>query len=113
MRSPSPSLLWALALILPLATRAQAEDSRPFGPGEVLDYALSFGPFNVPGTGRAEVRRALAMVGSVTPPFDGVTGTVSFDANGDVPNQNVYIGQVQHGAVTVLDGAEETVVGSR
>ena len=65
------------------------------------------------GTGRAEVRRALAMVGSVTPPFDGVTGTVSFDANGDVPNQNVYIGQVQHGAVTVLDGAEETVVGSR
>jgi ABC-type branched-subunit amino acid transport system substrate-binding protein len=42
-----------------------------------------------------------------------VTGTVSFDANGDVPNQNVYIGQVQHGAITVLDGAEETVVGAR
>jgi branched-chain amino acid transport system substrate-binding protein len=65
------------------------------------------------GTDRAAVRRALAMVGSVTPSFDGVTGTVSFDANGDVPNQNVYIGQVQHGAITVLDGAEETVVGAR
>jgi branched-chain amino acid transport system substrate-binding protein len=65
------------------------------------------------GPGRAEVRRALAMVGSVTPPYDGVTGTVAFDANGDVPNQNVYIGQVRHGAITVLDGLEETVVGSR
>jgi branched-chain amino acid transport system substrate-binding protein len=65
------------------------------------------------GPGRANVRRALAMVGSVTPPYDGVTGTVAFDANGDVPNQNVYIGQVQHGAITVMNGLEETVVGSR
>ena len=44
--------------------------------------------------------------GSVTPPFDGVTGTVAFDANGDVPNQNVYIGLVQHGAVEVVNGVE-------
>ena len=43
----------------------------------------------------------------------GVTGTVAFDANGDVPNQNVYIGLVQHGAVTVVNGVEETVVGAR
>ena len=65
------------------------------------------------GSGRAQIRRALAGVGSVTPPFDGVTGTVAFDANGDVPNQNVYIGLVQHGAVTVVNGVEETVVGAR
>ena len=65
------------------------------------------------GTGRADVRRVLAGVGSVSPPFEGVTGTVAFDANGDVPNQNVYIGLVQHGAVTVVDGMEESVVGSR
>ena len=49
---------------------------------------------------------ALAGVGSVTPPFEGVTGTVAFDANGDVPNQNVYIGLVQRGAVEVVNGAD-------
>jgi branched-chain amino acid transport system substrate-binding protein len=65
------------------------------------------------GTSRADVRRALAGVGSVTPPFEGVTGTVAFDANGDVPNQNVYIGVVQHGAVTVVNGVEESVMGAR
>jgi branched-chain amino acid transport system substrate-binding protein len=65
------------------------------------------------GTARADVRRALAGVGSVTPPFEGVTGTVAFDANGDVPNQNVYIGVVQHGEVTVVNGVEESVMGAR
>jgi branched-chain amino acid transport system substrate-binding protein len=65
------------------------------------------------GTARADVRRALAGVGSVTPPFEGVTGTVAFDANGDVPNQNVYIGLVQHGQVTVVNGVEESVMGAR
>ena len=58
------------------------------------------------GTSRAAVRRALAGVGSVTPPFEGVTGTVAFDANGDVPDQNVYIGLVQRGAVAVVNGAD-------
>jgi branched-chain amino acid transport system substrate-binding protein len=65
------------------------------------------------GTARADVRRVLAGVGSVSPPFEGVTGTVAFDANGDVPNQNVYIGVVQHGAVTVVNGVEESVMGAR
>ncbi len=55
------------------------------------------------GTNRAAVRRALAGVGSATAPFDGVTGTVAFDASGDVPNQNVYIGQVKHGAIEVAE----------
>jgi branched-chain amino acid transport system substrate-binding protein len=58
------------------------------------------------GTGRADIRRALAGVGSVTPPFEGVTGTVAFDGNGDVPNQNVYIGLVRRGAVEVVNGGE-------
>ena len=55
------------------------------------------------GSNRAAVRRALAGVGSATAPFDGVTGTVAFDASGDVPNQNVYIGQVKHGAIEVAE----------
>jgi branched-chain amino acid transport system substrate-binding protein len=59
------------------------------------------------GTDRAAVRRALAGVGSLTPPFEGVTGTIAFDANGDVPRQNVYMGLVRTGAVAVVDGADE------
>jgi ABC-type branched-subunit amino acid transport system substrate-binding protein len=55
------------------------------------------------------VRRALAGVGSLSPAFEGVTGTVAFDGSGDVPNQNVYIGLVRHGAVEVVDGAETPV----
>lgn len=57
------------------------------------------------GGDRRAVRRALAGVGSLTPAFEGVTGTVAFDANGDVSTQNVYIGLVRHGAVEVVDGA--------
>jgi branched-chain amino acid transport system substrate-binding protein len=60
------------------------------------------------GPGRAAVRRALAGVGSVTPPFEGVTGTVAFDRNGDVPNQNVYVGLVRKGAVQVMTDVEAT-----
>jgi branched-chain amino acid transport system substrate-binding protein len=61
------------------------------------------------GTDRAAVRRALAGVGSATPPFEGVTGTVAFDAAGDVPNQTVYIGLVRGGNVIVTEDATETV----
>jgi hypothetical protein len=38
-----------------------------------------------------------------------VTGTVAFDAAGDVPNQNVYIGLVRNGSVQVAEDATETV----
>ncbi|HET7425824.1 MAG TPA: ABC transporter substrate-binding protein [Gemmatimonadales bacterium] len=60
------------------------------------------------GSSRAAIRRALSGVGSVTPPFEGVTGTVAFDANGDVPDQNVYIGLVMHGGVSVVNGADDS-----
>ena len=53
------------------------------------------------GPRREAVRRALAGVGSVTPAFEGVTGAVAFDAVGDVPNQNVYIGLVHRGRIEV------------
>ena len=55
------------------------------------------------GTERQAVRQALAQVGTGTPAFEGVTGTVKFDAAGDVPDQNVYIGLVRGGAVEVAD----------
>ena len=56
------------------------------------------------GTRRADVRRELARVGGGAPPFRGVTGTVTFDAKGDVPNQSVYIGVVDDGSVRLAGG---------
>jgi branched-chain amino acid transport system substrate-binding protein len=51
------------------------------------------------GPKRQDVRRALAQVGTSSPAFKGVTGTVAFDMRGDVPNQAVYIGVVRDGQV--------------
>jgi branched-chain amino acid transport system substrate-binding protein len=56
------------------------------------------------GAEREAVRRELAQVGSGAPAFQGVTGTVAFDARGDVPNQAVYIGVVHDGAVRLAGG---------
>jgi branched-chain amino acid transport system substrate-binding protein len=56
------------------------------------------------GPERAAVRRELARVGTGAPAFQGVTGTVAFDARGDVPNQAVYIGMVHDGAVRLAGG---------
>jgi ABC-type branched-subunit amino acid transport system substrate-binding protein len=63
------------------------------------------------GTDRQAVRRVLAAVGSETPPFEGVTGVVAFDARGDVPDQNVYIGKVSAGAVEVANRATDVAQG--
>lgn len=56
------------------------------------------------GPGREDVRRTLAQVGSETPAFKGVTGTIAFDMRGDVPNQAVYIGTVRDGTVRLASG---------
>lgn len=56
------------------------------------------------GPKRADVRRALAQVGSGAPAFKGVTGTVAFDTRGDVPKQAVYIGVVRDGTVGLAGG---------
>jgi branched-chain amino acid transport system substrate-binding protein len=63
------------------------------------------------GTDRQAVRRALAGVGSETPPFEGVTGLVAFDAVGDVPAQNVYVGRVHAGAIQVANSSTEMAQG--
>lgn len=65
------------------------------------------------GPERQAVRRALAGVGSETPAFEGVTGVVAFDAAGDVPDQNVYIGLVREGAIEVANRSTEVAQGSR
>jgi branched-chain amino acid transport system substrate-binding protein len=49
------------------------------------------------GPDRRAVRNYLARLGRGKPPFEGVTGTIAFDANGDVPGKTVVIGVVQNG----------------
>jgi len=56
------------------------------------------------GSKREDVRRELARLGTRSPAFRGVTGTVAFDSKGDVPNQAVYIGVVHDGAVGLAGG---------
>ena len=63
------------------------------------------------GTDRQAVRRALAAVGSEVPAFEGVTGVVAFDAAGDVPDQNVYVGVVHGGTVEVANRATDVAQG--
>ena len=56
------------------------------------------------GPKREDVRRELARVGSRSPVFRGVTGTVAFDSKGDVPSKTVYIGVVRNGSVGLAGG---------
>ncbi len=81
MRSPTPALA-ALLTLLPLAARAEADDSRPFAPGERLEYSVSFGPFHVPGTGFLTVDGPVRRAGE-----DAVL--LSFDIEATVAGQRV------------------------
>jgi branched-chain amino acid transport system substrate-binding protein len=65
------------------------------------------------GTDRQAGRRPLPGVGSETPAFEGVTGVVAFDAVGDVPAQNVYIGKVHGGAIEVANRSTDMAQGPR
>lgn len=49
------------------------------------------------GADRRKIRDAVAAIGLTAPPFEGVTGLIAFDRNGDVPRQRVVIGRVEHG----------------
>ena len=58
----------------------------------------------VAGVDRGRVRDALAAVGRTTPPFDGVTGTIAFDENGDVVHPRVVIGRIEGGQIHAVEG---------
>ncbi|HSE68517.1 MAG TPA: ABC transporter substrate-binding protein [Gemmatimonadales bacterium] len=58
----------------------------------------------VAGTRRKAIREAVAKVGRTTPAFEGVTGKIAFDENGDVPDQRVIIGIVHGGNVQPAGG---------
>jgi branched-chain amino acid transport system substrate-binding protein len=49
------------------------------------------------GADRRAIRDYLAAVGTSRPAFDGVTGTIAFDAQGDVAGRAAVIGVVRNG----------------
>jgi ABC-type branched-subunit amino acid transport system substrate-binding protein len=53
---------------------------------------------------RRAIRDYLAGVGTDTPAFEGVTGTVVFDENGDVPDKEVVVGVIRNGRLVTAAG---------
>ena len=51
------------------------------------------------GTNRKALRDAVADIGRGSPAFQGLTGTIAFDENGDVPQLNIQIGVVHNGTL--------------
>jgi branched-chain amino acid transport system substrate-binding protein len=81
----------------------QRPDHRGAGAYDIV-YLLARAVGEV-GTGRKALRTYLAGVGTASPAFDGVTGTIAFNADREVPAKDVVIGQVRQGRlVTVAAG---------
>lgn len=78
------------------AYEGQRPDHRGAGAYDIIQL-LATRVFTAAGTDRGAVRDYLARVGAGLPPFDGVTGTIAFDARGDVPAKPVVIGVVRGG----------------
>lgn len=55
-------------------------------------------------TDRRGIRDWLAQIGSDLPAFEGVTGKIAFDKNGDVPGKSVVIGTVREGQLLTEPG---------
>ena len=55
------------------------------------------------GTGRTDIRDALAAVDEDAP-FEGVIGRIAFDSLGDVPTREVHVAVVRNGALRIAGG---------
>ncbi|MEP7326335.1 MAG: ABC transporter substrate-binding protein [Gemmatimonadota bacterium] len=55
------------------------------------------------GTDRRELRDALAAIGQTQPAFSGLTGSIAFDSNGDVPQLNIQVGVIRNGTLRVAE----------
>jgi len=84
------------------AFRGQQPDHRGAGAYDAI-YLLTRA-IAAAGPGRRALRDYLAQVGHRKPPFEGVTGTIVFDANGDVPGKQVVIGVVRSGRLVTETG---------
>lgn len=56
------------------------------------------------GPGREAIRDALARLGHGRPAYEGITGHVTFDDQGDVPEKAVYVGVVRGGRLVLAAG---------
>lgn len=56
------------------------------------------------GTDRIALRDYMSRVGSDVPPFTGVSGTIAFDENGDVPEKEVVVGVIRDGRLVTAGG---------
>ena len=56
------------------------------------------------GTDRRALRDAVADIGRGAPAFQGLTGAIAFDENGDVPQLNIQIGVVRSGSLRPAEG---------
>jgi ABC-type branched-subunit amino acid transport system substrate-binding protein len=57
------------------------------------------------GTQRVRIRDYLAGIGTTHPAFDGVTGRIVFDENGDVPDKPIAVGVVRGGSLRAAGGS--------
>lgn len=57
------------------------------------------------GTDRGRIRDWVAGVGTERPAFEGVTGRIAFDENGDVPDKPIAVGVVRGGILRTADGS--------
>ena len=80
------------------AYEGQRPDHRGAGAYDIIQM-LATRVFTAAGTDRRAVRDYLARVGAGVPPYEGVTGTIAFDARGDVPAKPVVVGVVRGGRI--------------
>jgi branched-chain amino acid transport system substrate-binding protein len=84
------------------AYRNQLPDHRGAGSYDIV-YLLAQA-IGVVGGDRRRIRDYLAQVGRELPGFEGVTGTIAFDENGDVPSKNVVVGVVSNRRLITAPG---------
>jgi branched-chain amino acid transport system substrate-binding protein len=80
---------------------AQPLDHRGAAAYDIV-YLLARG-IEAVGPNRSRLTEYLAGVGTASPPFDGVTGRIAFDAQGDVPAKTVVLGVIRNGAVITAE----------
>ncbi|HET7464813.1 MAG TPA: branched-chain amino acid ABC transporter substrate-binding protein [Longimicrobium sp.] len=54
------------------------------------------------GAGRRQIRDYVAQIGRDKPAFEGVSGTIRFDRNGDAVGKEVTVGRVQNGQLVTV-----------
>ncbi len=77
------------------AFKGERPDHRGAGTYDILRLLAQ--AITVAGPDRDAIRDYIAQVGTTKPAFEGVTGTIAFDANGDVPTKPVVIGVIRNG----------------